>query len=249
MHEADERAGADPDAALHPFGWFRLTRANVVVSVLTAAVSLGALSVLDLPGPGSDADVDVVRRSAPAAGPVTDLTTGTAPPRRPGTSLVVGVNLAGEAVEVEGETWLSQAAAEAAGFSTTAQKRFRNDITWSPPVRPGTADMLNTVAYQAAASFRMSQRLPNGTYEVSLWLTENFVSGYRSSDIRIEGRPVARDAGRMPLNTWRRYGPFTVTVSDGSLTVDLVQRNGDPQVAGIAVHTHRPTVGDRQASG
>ncbi|SFR88357.1 nucleoside hydrolase-like domain-containing protein [Anaeromicropila populeti] len=154
---------------------------------------------------------------------------------------VKGINLNGDAVTIDGNAWISYSAALSSGFSTTAIKTFKNSITWSPSVDTSTNTMLNSVIYQSSSSFTMNQTIANGSYKVYFWLTENYSSNARSVDIKLEGTTVATAVGKMTKNSWVKYGPYNVTVSDGSLTMDFARISGDPQCAGLAIFSNGST--------
>lgn len=94
--------------------------------------------------------------------------------------------------------------------------------------------MLNTALW-STSSFRFSQAVGAGTYDVTLWVMENYQSNVRSFDVRLEGSTVASGIGTMPLGSWRKYGPYRVSVIDGALDVELVRLFGDPHVMGMAI--------------
>ncbi|MGG1553405.1 pectate lyase family protein [Paenibacillus ferrarius] len=150
-------------------------------------------------------------------------------------AFVKGINMNGNAVTVDGNQWVSYSTALSSGFSTTAGKTYNNSITWVPATDSGTNTMLNTVIYQSGGSFTMNQTLANGSYDVYFYLTENYKDNYRSEDIKLEGTTVATGVGKLTKNTWAKYGPYKVTVSDGSLSMDFVRVSGDPQIAGLAI--------------
>ena len=140
---------------------------------------------------------------------------------------------------VEGNSWLSQSTAAGAGFSTTAAKTFTNSITWSPSADVGTSQMLNSVIYQSAASFSMSQTISNGQYDVYFWLThENYANNARSENIKLEGATVASGVGSMAKNTWVKYGPYTTTVNDGTLNIEAFSHHWRPAGRGTS-HLHQ----------
>lgn len=150
---------------------------------------------------------------------------------------VKGINLNGNAVVIDGNTWISYSSALSNGLSTTSVSTFNNSINWSPTTDANTNSMLNTVIYKSAGSFSMSQTLDNGTYNVYFWLTENYLDNIRSEDIKIEGNTVATGVGKMLKNTWIKYGPYNVKVSDGNLSIDFIRISGDPQCAGFAIYS------------
>ena len=95
--------------------------------------------------------------------------------------------------------------------------------------------MLNTGIWGQASDVNFSQTLSNGNYFVYLWTGENYASNYRSFNVKLEGTQVASAIGSLPINTWQRYGPYSVTVSDGSLNVNLVRVTGDPAIQGLEI--------------
>jgi hypothetical protein len=84
--------------------------------------------------------------------------------------------------------------------------------------------------------FTVNQTLGNGSYDVYLWLIENFQSNFRSIDVRMEGTTVATNLGDMAYPRWEKYGPYRVTVSDGALSIDILRATkGDPELCGVAI--------------
>ena len=70
---------------------------------------------------------------------------------------------------------------------------------------------------------------------VYLWAVENFRSNFRTYNVKLEGVQVASAIGRLNNNRWVRYGPYPVTVNDGTLNVNLQRVTGDPCVQGIEI--------------
>jgi hypothetical protein len=56
-------------------------------------------------------------------------------------------------------------------------------------------------------------------------------------DIVLEGIALAAGIGSMDKNTWIKYGPHNVTVTDGTLDMEFVQITYDPHCAGLAIFT------------
>ena len=155
-------------------------------------------------------------------------------PPAPGAAFVKGINVNGTAATINGNSWISYASALATGFST-ANPIFSTNITFTPAVDSDTNRMLNTGIWGQASDVNFSQTLSNGSYFVYLWTVENYVSNYRSFNVKLEGTQVASAIGSLPNNTWQRYGPYSVTVSDGSLNVNLVRVTGDPTIQGLEI--------------
>jgi len=158
----------------------------------------------------------------------------------PGT-FVKGVNLNGAATTIEGNAWLSYTSALSSGLTVTNGSTTTTGITWTPSADANTSAMLNSVVYRSAPpngqGINLDQTIANGTYNVYFWEVENFQSNFRNEDIYLEGvKKNASAIGDLPLNNWAKYGPYTVTVTDGVLNM-LVARStkGDPLCTGFAI--------------
>ena len=82
--------------------------------------------------------------------------------------------------------------------------------------------------------------IPNGTYQVFVWAIENLASNSRNLDLKLEGVFAARGIADLPYGTWRKYGPYTTTVANGVLNIDVLRgTKGDPGLAGIAIYAVR----------
>ena len=102
--------------------------------------------------------------------------------------------------------------------------------------------MLNGGIWSPASDVNFSQTLANGNYVVYLWAVENFRNNYRSYNVKLEGVQVASAIGRLSKNRWARYGPYPVTVNDGTLNVNLQRVTGDPCAQGVEIwSTATPT--------
>ena len=100
--------------------------------------------------------------------------------------------------------------------------------------------MLNTGIWGQASDVNFSQTLSNGSYFVYLWTGENYVSNYRSFNVKLEGTQVASAIGSLPNNTWQRYGPYSVTVSDGTLNVKSGKSNRGSFNQGLEIWSAAP---------
>jgi chitodextrinase len=147
---------------------------------------------------------------------------------------VKGINLNGSTATIEGNTWLAESAA---GIITSTVKRSVSNISYKPASDSQTNTMLNRSIYNNN-SFSVTQSLLNGDYEVYLWSTENYKPNFRSFHVKLEGKQVTSNPiGSMPLNEWRKHGPYSVTVSDGTLNLELVRVSGDPALSGMVIYT------------
>lgn len=136
---------------------------------------------------------------------------------------------------VGGRPWISYATALGNGFSTSNPTFSAPPRSWSPTVDSDTNTMLGTGIWCSSCNVNFSQTLPNGSYNIYVWMVEDYQSNFRSSNLFLQGVQVATGIGRMPLNTWQRYGPYPVTVTNSVLTAMLARVAGDPSVEGIEV--------------
>lgn len=158
-----------------------------------------------------------------------------------------GVNLRGPAVIIAGQQWLSQEQALASGMSiqnavtSTSNCGTIAGSQFLPPVDGAMASMLSCAAWrggtQPGSGFSIHYTVPNGTYEVMLYTIEDYRDYYRAIDVKVEGQVVARGIGQLPRYGWAQYGPYRTTVSDGVLTIEILNGGkGDPSLSGFAIY-------------
>ncbi|MFN3652501.1 MAG: Ig-like domain-containing protein [Armatimonadota bacterium] len=153
---------------------------------------------------------------------------------------VVGINLGGSAVTIDGNAWLSHAEAASRGLVTSGASAWSYSTTLSPTPDAATQQMLSTGLWRAAPpngqGFSLAYPLPNGSYQVYLWTVENYRSSYRDVEARLEGAATATGIGELPLGSYRRCGPYAATVADGRLDLEILRHTkGDPLLCGLEV--------------
>lgn len=155
----------------------------------------------------------------------------------PATGFVKGINLNGPAVVVEGNQWLSQTQAQAAGFTVTGGTAHTNTVTPSPLPDAATVDMLHTgLIGTDLGTINLSQTLANGTYQVYVWEMESVQGNSRRFNVTLEGVLKASNLGDLALGHWRENGPYTITVSDGTLNIAVTGAYGKPSLMGVAIY-------------
>jgi hypothetical protein len=155
-----------------------------------------------------------------------------------------GINLNGPAVTIEGNIWMSYATALGTGLTVLNANVWAgtNPFTPSPAADAATSTILQSAIWRPATTngtgFSMNQVVPNGTYQVYVWAVENFGSNYRNMDLKLEGVTAAQAIGDLPYGSWKKYGPYTTTVSDGVLNMDVLRSTkGDPGLVGVAIYS------------
>ncbi|MFD0670785.1 fibronectin type III domain-containing protein [Cohnella sp. GCM10027633] len=145
-----------------------------------------------------------------------------------------GINFNGGAVTIGGNAWLAESAA---GLTLGTVSRASTTVTPSPAVDSATSSMLNTAIWNSTG-LNVAQSLANGTYQVYVWVIENHQSNYRTFNVKLEGTQVTSSPiGSLALGSWAKYGPYNVTMSDGTLNMELVKVTGDPHVMGMEIYS------------
>ncbi len=154
-------------------------------------------------------------------------------------TFVMGVNVNGPAVTIEGQQWQSYASALATGLKVTGGLTDAKMLTPQPAVDADTGVMLNTLLYtdQETGTLALTQPIANGSYSVYLWAMENYRPSARSFEVRLQGQLVSSQVGDLALNQWARYGPYKAVVSDGALRIELRTLRGRALLMGFAVYS------------
>lgn len=147
-----------------------------------------------------------------------------------------GINFNGGVVTINGNVWQSYAAAVNGGLTTNANGFVNSKLTPTPQVDADTYAVLNTCIWFNNADLHVDVPVANDTYDVYLWVLENYKSNVRAFDVRMEGAIAATGLATMPYLEWRRFGPYRVTVQDGLLDLDFLYRFGDPHIMGVELY-------------
>lgn len=156
--------------------------------------------------------------------------------------LVLGINLGGGPVTIQGQAWLGQAQAEQAGrLDLPGVHAATSGMAPTPYAEPDVRAMLNAVVFRPT-TLELTLHLDDGDYALALWLMENHQSHWHRLTLRIDG--VVRDTGVGDLErrAWRRYGPYPVRVAQGrlALSLDTGQPGVDAHLMGLSVYRVAP---------
>ena len=160
-----------------------------------------------------------------------------------------GVNFNGEAVLVDGGTWLSQQKAAGEGLKAEVVGKEgppQSVKSTQPPLGyvPGDGGVRTMLMSKLAASnAKLEIKWPqeNGRYQVFVWMLEDAGNAVRSLRLNVENKMVASSLGKeMTLGSWDRFGPYLADIKDGSLelllSADPKFENKEPHVSGIALY-------------
>jgi hypothetical protein len=156
-----------------------------------------------------------------------DIFSSSAAPAPPQGTFVKGINLGGEAVTIEGYSWQSYTEALANGLATPGANAIATSVQPNPNPDRDVRKMLNSVIYKPE-TLEINQLLPNGAYEVYLWIMENHQTDWHSLDVILTGQKVATAIGKLARGSWARYGPYPTTVTDGLLQLSITTNT--PQI-------------------
>jgi hypothetical protein len=158
---------------------------------------------------------------------------------------LLGVNLGGDAVTINGNSWQSEATALSNGFSFSASfAQFTYGAPPSPGVDSATATMLNDVRYIPSGylSVTISQAVPSGqAYVVELWTIEGYQSNGRSADI--SGDITTTNFDYLPYGGWEARSLTTGIINDGSIDFTITATANQPVLSGLAIFTAIPEPG------
>lgn len=163
------------------------------------------------------------------------VTGGIVEPPQP--QFLKGINFGGGDVLIEGNQWLSMDKALQAGLSfDTPYNAYTSDFNPKPtPSDAETNAMLNSCIW-SNDTISFKQTIPNGEYKVYFWAMEVYQSNFRAFDVTLEDRQVTSKISSLKKGYWEKYGPYNVTVSDGTMNIVLVDQIGDPGVMGMAIY-------------
>ncbi len=152
-------------------------------------------------------------------------------------SWVMGINLGGEPVSIQGQRWLGHDEALAAGLQLPQAPSARTSISPSPYAEPGVRQMLNSVVYRSQ-TLDISLPLPPGSYAVCLWIMENYRSHWHSLTLTLNGLRHERPLGDLALGAWVREGPLHAEVMDGRLQLSLStgKTDVDAHLMGLSIY-------------
>jgi hypothetical protein len=116
---------------------------------------------------------------------------------------VKGINFNGQAVKIDGHLWTSYSSALANGLSVPDAIALTTSVKPKPAADRATRNMLNTVICKGH-TLEIGQILPNGTYDVYLWIIENYRSNHHAMEVTLGDRTVATGIGTLPFQHWAK---------------------------------------------
>jgi hypothetical protein len=158
-----------------------------------------------------------------------------------------GVNLNGPTVELSGNSLRAEEDAEAEGLElgNFVYTETPEQVAIYPEVPTAKRSLVGRQILRASSpnneAMTIAEPLPNGNYDVFLYLVEGLEAYKRMMVVSIEGQQVASGICHQDIGEWIPYGPYRTVVSDGVLNIDLQRLDPSttgwtPKIAGYAVH-------------
>jgi hypothetical protein len=152
------------------------------------------------------------------------------------------LNLNGVALTIDGN--LFQSSIGAANFSyTTNHKTFANQtVPLIPTTDANRATMIRSSIYGGSVTLSISA-VPAGTYDVWLYVWEDNAAQVYS--ISVEGTLAQANINSGNAGVWRKLGPYTRTVNDG--TINIAANGGHANLSGVEIWSVNQQAGARIA--
>ncbi|RYD24273.1 MAG: hypothetical protein EOP88_00855 [Verrucomicrobiaceae bacterium] len=154
-----------------------------------------------------------------------------------------GVNLNGGALMVDGNALQSEADATGDGLTTNNARpvSLGGSLQLYPVPDPTTSDLLGDQLLLSGpvpdAPLGISHPVPDGYYDVFLYVVEGQASHSRDMIVSLEGETVATGVGDLAIGEWHKYGPYRTRVSGGKLDISLEKETkGAPKIAGFTIY-------------
>lgn len=139
------------------------------------------------------------------------------------------INLNGTALVVDGRSW--EASASAPRFSYTNAQTFTNQsVTLQPATDASRGTMIRSSIWGSNIGIAISG-VPSGSYQVFLYVWED--NSPEVFSISLEGQVVQSNFNSGSAGSWRKLGPFTANVTDG--TINVGARGGSANLSGIEI--------------
>jgi DNA-directed RNA polymerase specialized sigma24 family protein len=151
-----------------------------------------------------------------------------------------GINLGGDSAVIAGNQWIAQKDAETNGLIVQNSRRVSGSAEPTPAASDaGMKAMLRSGVAAKSGELEIHDRgLPNGRYDVTVYVCETATANRRLFDVTINDATLS-DVGQLAKNAWAAYGPVTATVTKGVLSLTTKSKKGLPQIMGITLHTPR----------
>ncbi|MDX2140863.1 MAG: PA14 domain-containing protein [Chloroflexota bacterium] len=138
------------------------------------------------------------------------------------------ININGASLSIDGVTW--EAGTSAPNLSSNGSNFCNQSVTLNPATDANRATMIRCSTWSNSLAVRVTS-VPNATYSVYAHFWEDNTN--ESFNILLNGTTVQTNYASGSAGTWRRLGPWTVTVTNG--TIELTTSGGAANLSGIEI--------------
>ena len=136
-----------------------------------------------------------------------------------------GINLNGPAIEIDGNRWEGD---DAANYVCDERSLDCPDVELIPPTDAARAKMIHAFRWNGNFSLALTS-VPDGKYAVYAYVWED--NDPELFSVSLGRNTVLSDYDSGEEGQWQRLGPWTVTASDG--TIEITTRGGAANVSGV----------------
>ena len=159
-----------------------------------------------------------------------------APPRLlQASAFVRAVNFGGTPVTIDRKRWLSHREALSAGLSLgTGTSIAPQAMFVGAGLDFDRKTMLDTGLIGCNGTVQITQVLPDGAYDLTLWLANTASLDESRLALSINNAPLKLGGALLKRDTWAQVGPLPVRVSQGKMELQL-SGQGNARVSGMAL--------------
>ncbi|GAA4380811.1 hypothetical protein GCM10023186_19690 [Hymenobacter koreensis] len=157
-------------------------------------------------------------------------TTAPTTPTTPTTtrSLYRAINVNGAATTIDGISY--EAGTAPANVTVQGSRLTAPSVTLVPATDAARTEMIRSFVWSNRLNYTLTN-VPAGTYEVSFYAWED--NNAETFSVSLNGQTVVSNHNSGSAGSWRKFGPFATTVSNG--TISLLSSGGAMNLSGIEV--------------
>lgn len=130
------------------------------------------------------------------------------------------INLNGPSLTIDGNAWEAD---PTSNFTTNGFAACDSGLTLNPATDTNRDAMIRCFRWNQGLTLTMSA-VPNGSYDVYIYTLED--DWPTTFGVTLEGTTVATDlVTGVSAGAWNKYGPWQVTISDGSINLAITGGN------------------------
>ena len=137
------------------------------------------------------------------------------------------VNLGGPALALDGNAW---AGSKAPNFTTNGSAFTNSTVVLVPATDAARAGMIRNAVYRPGSMTVAFTAVPAGTYRLYAYAWED--NNPETFGLALNGQSVLSNASTGPAGTWRRLGPYQVTLAAAG-AVTLTSSGGTVNLSGV----------------